>query len=154
MTKSEFINTLRMQLQGELSQAQIEGHLHYYKEYIAQEVAAGRREQEVLDELGSPVLIAKTLLDTAENSFDGEETYRSQNDAGYYSDDFGDDPFEGTGIHIRHINPIILKWVVPISVIAVLFILLTLVGSVVAIGVRFFVPIMIIVLVFRLFNRK
>ena len=64
MTKREFLDTLRMQLEGELSPSQIEGHLHYYDEYISEATAAGRRESDVLDELGSPVFIAKTLLET------------------------------------------------------------------------------------------
>ena len=72
MTKREFLDTLRMQLEGELSPSQIEGHLHYYDEYISEATAAGRRESDVLDELGSPVFIAKTLLETAQPADSGE----------------------------------------------------------------------------------
>ena len=39
-------------------------HVRYYEDYIQSQVRSGRDEQQVLDELGDPRLIARTLLDT------------------------------------------------------------------------------------------
>lgn len=38
--------------------------MRYYEDYIQSQVRSGRDEQQVLDELGDPRLIARTLLDT------------------------------------------------------------------------------------------
>ena len=43
-------------------------HIRYYEDYIQSQVRGGRSEQEVLQELGDPHLIAKTLIDTDDGS--------------------------------------------------------------------------------------
>ncbi|MFR8171948.1 MAG: DUF1700 domain-containing protein [Marvinbryantia sp.] len=143
MTKREFLDTLRMQLEGELSPSQIEGHLHYYDEYISEATAAGRRESDVLDELGSPVFIAKTLLETAQPADSGE----------YYEEAPRQEEFQGR-VHTWRIHPLVAKWVFPIVGIAIVLLLLWLIGSVAAFALRFFVPILLIVLVISIFRRR
>lgn len=143
MTKREFLDTLRMQLEGELSPSQIEGHLHYYDEYISEATAAGRRESDVLDELGSPVFIAKTLLETAQPADSGE----------YYEEAPRQGEFQGR-VHTWRIHPLVAKWVFPIVGIAIVLLLLWLIGSVAAFALRFFVPILLIVLVISIFRRR
>lgn len=142
MTRREFLDTLRMQLEGELSPSQIEGHLHYYDEYISEAVAAGRRESDVLEELGSPVFIAKTLLETAESA-----------GGSYYEEAPQQEEFHGK-VHTWHIHPLVAKWVLPIIGIMIVLLLLCLVGSVAAFAVRYFVPILLIVLVISIFRRR
>ena len=51
-------------LTGELDENTVAKTLRYYSEYIDSETRNGRSEEEVLDELGSPLLIARTILDT------------------------------------------------------------------------------------------
>lgn len=143
MTKREFLDTLRMQLEGELSPSQIEGHLHYYDEYISEATAAGRRESDVLDELGSPVFIAKTLLETAQPADSGE----------YYEEAPRQEEFQGR-VHTWRIHSLVAKWVFPIVGIAIVLLLLWLIGSVAAFALRFFVPILLIVLVISIFRRR
>ena len=48
MTKREFLNTLQMQLEGELTPSQVEGHLRYYSEYISDAIASGKGSAEGL----------------------------------------------------------------------------------------------------------
>ena len=66
MTRQEFIEALRIALQGKISQKSINEHLRYYDNYIMEEARKGRSEQQVIEELGSPLLIAKTLIDTTD----------------------------------------------------------------------------------------
>lgn len=152
MTRGEFLDTLRQQLEGELSPAQIEGHIHYYREYIEQEIAAGKTEEEVLSELGSPVFIARTLLDTAEADAGeyGQETYQTD---GYEQEPYQTDEYESK-VHTWHVNPLVLRWGIPLVILAVLFLLLMLVGSMLAVIVRFFIPIMLVVLVINIFRKR
>lgn len=157
MTKREFLDTLGLQLQGELSQAQIDGHLHYYSEYIAEAVASGRSEREVIEELGSPVLIARTLLDAAASSGYEENPGRADYDYGsgsQWREEDTEDSYYGGKVHTWNVNPLVLKWGIPIALILILFLFFSLVGSVVAIVVRYFVPIVLILVVIHLLRKR
>ena len=74
MTRQEFLHELQIALQGEMSREAVEGHIRYYGDYIMEESRKGASEEEVVARLGSPRLIAKTLIDTTEQfgpSFQG-----------------------------------------------------------------------------------
>ena len=66
MTRQEFLHELQIALQGEMSREAVEGHVRYYGDYIMEESRKGASEEEVVARLGSPRLIAKTLIDTTE----------------------------------------------------------------------------------------
>ena len=63
--KEAFIDTLRRALYGKVSDYELTDHVRYYEDYIRQEMNRGRSEQEVLEELGDPRLIARTILETS-----------------------------------------------------------------------------------------
>ena len=65
MNKEAFIDTLRRALYGKVSDYELTDHVRYYEDYIRQEINRGRSEQEVLEELGDPRLIARTILETS-----------------------------------------------------------------------------------------
>ena len=65
MDKKNFIETLRRALYGKTDHTSLEEHIRYYETYIDQEMSKGRTEKEVLDELGDPRLIARTILETS-----------------------------------------------------------------------------------------
>lgn len=89
MNKSEFLAILQEQLEGEVPSNEIYSNLHYYDEYIDREVASGKSVEEVMDLLGDPRLIAKTIIDADEvsvrgNSYQEEADYsRSDSYTGY-----------------------------------------------------------------------
>ena len=63
MNKSEFIEKLQRVLAGGLDSAQVAENVRYYQEYIDSEVRRGRSEREVLDQLGDPRLLAKSIIE-------------------------------------------------------------------------------------------
>ena len=65
MNKEAFIDTLRRALYGKVSDYELTDHVRYYEDYIRQEMNRGRSEQEVLEQLGDPRLIARTILETS-----------------------------------------------------------------------------------------
>ncbi|MCR5649847.1 MAG: DUF1700 domain-containing protein [Lachnospiraceae bacterium] len=65
MTKEEFLDELRSSLSGSVSADVINENLNYYENFINIEIRKGRDADEVLSELGSPRLLAKTIIDTA-----------------------------------------------------------------------------------------
>lgn len=64
MTKAEFLEELENKLNGEVDSETVRRNLRYYDGYIKSAVREGRAESEILEELGSPLLIARTIIDT------------------------------------------------------------------------------------------
>jgi len=91
MNKNEFLQALGGKLKEELATAQIEEHLKYYNDYIKQEEGTGKSEQEVIDALGDPVLLARTILETSNSSSSysstGETIYQEVPDDDIYQED-------------------------------------------------------------------
>lgn len=64
MSREEFLEKLERHLRGELSEDEIKRHVEYYRTYIAGEAAKGQTEEEIMNQLGDPWLIAKTLIES------------------------------------------------------------------------------------------
>mgnify|MGYP000092079929 FL=1 len=62
MTKRQFMEELRSSLEGMVSQAVIQENMNYYEDYINEQIRNGKNEQDVLNELGSPRLIARSII--------------------------------------------------------------------------------------------
>ena len=62
MTRDLFITELRRALAIELTAAEIDVHVRYYNEYFSSEISKGKTEEDILNELGDPRLIAKSIL--------------------------------------------------------------------------------------------
>lgn len=62
MTKMEFLEKLRLALNGKVSGNVVTENLQYYEDYINTEIRKGRSEEEVLASLGDPRLIARTII--------------------------------------------------------------------------------------------
>lgn len=67
MKREEFLQELRIALQGRIPQSQVNEHLKYYENYIMEESRKGRTEEEVIADIGNPRLAAKTLTDLYED---------------------------------------------------------------------------------------
>jgi len=63
MDKNVFLRELERSLTGEVPSGTVLENLQYYEGYIRGEVSKGRDESEVLDELGDPRLIARSIKD-------------------------------------------------------------------------------------------
>ena len=85
MTKQEFLTSLQETLAAEMNGQQVMDQVRYYSAYIDGQIAEGRTEAEVLAELGDARIIARNILDGAEqeNSGYSEEirtAYAGEND--------------------------------------------------------------------------
>ena len=62
MNKQEFLIKLSDCLDGYVSASEKQESIDYYRNYIEEEMGFGKTEQEVLDDLGSPAGIAKSII--------------------------------------------------------------------------------------------
>ena len=78
MTRLEFLEKLREALENDLSGQIVRENVDYYNTYISEEVRKGRNEEEVVDELGDPWVIARSLIEAAESAHDsqGQSSYQ------------------------------------------------------------------------------
>lgn len=63
MDRTEFIEKLQRALAGGLASGQVADNVRYYQEYIDSEIRKGRSESEVIDQLGDPRLLAKSIIE-------------------------------------------------------------------------------------------
>ena len=63
MNKTEFLDQLRVSLNGKIEADEVTDNLRYYEDYINGQLRLGRTENEVITSLGSPRLIARTIAD-------------------------------------------------------------------------------------------
>lgn len=160
MTKEEFIEQLEDALIGEVSNAVIYDNKQYYERYIQSEMRKGRSEQEILEVLGNPRLIARTIIDTqGENS--GARYYENQ--AGYQKVNYDEyekqtkEKSEDPHIKIYLGNMDLNTWYGKLLILTVfvLFLLLIIwfVTGITALAIKLAVPILIIGIGVYLFKK-
>lgn len=121
MSRREFLEVLRGQLSGQMTQGRAAAHVRYYEDYIQSQVRNGRSESDVLAELGDPRLIAKTLIDTD----DSAAVYSEES---YGADDYADNGTESSAGKARSFKLDLSTWygkAIVIAIAALIVILLT-----------------------------
>ena len=88
MNKKEFLDILYEQLSGQMPEGNVAAHVQYYRNYIEEEQRKERSEDDILNELGDPRLIARTLLDTDSTASGNPQT------TGSYSEPYTDNSYE------------------------------------------------------------
>ncbi len=87
MSKEEFLRELEEALAGDVPEAVIRDNVSYYGSYLSQEMAKGRSVEEIVNEIGEPFIIAKTIIEHS------EAVGEAAGDGGYgsYQESYGDD---------------------------------------------------------------
>lgn len=74
MRQEEFLKSFQEALTGKVSDRIIQENVNYYRSYVEREISNGKTEKEVLQMLGDPRLLAKTIEES--NKFaNGDESY-------------------------------------------------------------------------------
>ena len=148
MNKTEFLQQLREALDAELSSRAVEENIRYYREYISDEERKGRTEEEILNELGEPWLIAKTIIDTGVSEGTGEY--------GSYSASSEDSDYQGYGrrtdydVKAYHLDTWWKKILVIVGVIVISGLMMALITGVISLLAPVLVPVLIIAVLIRL----
>lgn len=70
MDRQEFSERLRTALNGRIAANVIQEHVNYYEDYINTQIRLGNSEQDVLDSLGDPRLLAKSIVQASGSTTD------------------------------------------------------------------------------------
>lgn len=162
MNKQEFVDRLRMALNGRVSPGLVMDNVNYYEDYINTEIRKGRTEEEVLESLGDPRLIARTIIQT--NSGDEYSGYRNTvYGNGEYREAAGpnlhrsytEDGNDGYGTHQNKVANVLAKipaWVWVILGILVVVLIFSAVFSVLSFLAPVLIPIAVVLFLVKLFR--
>ncbi len=65
MSKNEFLKELRDYLTGQVSAPEVEDSIRYYDKYISDQASGGMSERAVVESLGDPRIIGRSIVDAA-----------------------------------------------------------------------------------------
>ncbi|RKJ05924.1 DUF1700 domain-containing protein [bacterium D16-54] len=167
MNREEFLQGLRSALSGEVPPEVVRDNLQYYQEYIRTEMEKGRSEREIMDELGSPRLIARTIIDATPGAGEGAyEEYESAG-SGYYGGSYAsarNDRMEqaarsqsyGQGGNFRYydLNKWYWKLLGLLVVIGVVMLVLMVIGGILSIVIPLLPVIMVVLFVMWLIKGR
>ncbi len=155
MTKQEFIQELSECLLNEVDSQEYHNSVEYYSRYIDEEVRKGKTEQQVTQQLGSPRLIAKTIIDAQIGNEVSKNYNTIYDEDGYeeYENTKKQEEFKTSPFHI-YFGGRELKWYEKLGAVAifivVLLLLLAVLGVAFSILINVVLPVIVVVLIFRL----
>ena len=152
MRKTEFLQELKEALQGEVPASAVRENLAYYDQYITQEAASGRSEEDVIEEIGSPRLIARSIIDSSGGGAQGAGAYEDGNNA--YSSGNDRESYEErrggrTNFHYIDLNKWYWKALFYGALILILLVVFAVVGGIFSILFRFAGPIIVVLLIYK-----
>lgn len=148
MRSSDFLLSLKKALENELSASQVQEQVEYYRNYIKEEVKSGKSEQEVLEMLGDPWAIAKTILIEEEMNGAKERTEQEPE----WSEE---KPTEKSQkLHIFGLDTWWKKALLILGVAVVIFLIISTILGIVSFLLPIVLPIILIVAIFNLFRKK
>lgn len=143
MTKREFLEELKEVLSEQLPQNQVAEHVSYYMNYIEEQKQNESSEEEVLDMLGDPRLIARTILDTAPNS--------RENQNYFYEETTQDVQSEGKK---KGLSGKAKKYVYIGIAIAVIFLIISLITTLLSFLLPILLPVILIFVVISIVRKR
>jgi len=154
MNKEEFLKKMKYALDGQVSDLIISDNIDYYKNYIDSEITNGKSEIEVLDMLGDPRLLAKTIIEL-QGIDNNENNAKSENDMNndYFHDSYNkeDVNFSKGAYNSKHNSFLGIRGC--LTSIVVLFIVFIILRFILSTAIYFALPICIIILLVGLFKR-
>lgn len=148
MNKQDFLEKLRLALNGRVSAGAVAENIRYYEDYINTEIRKGRSEEEVLSQLGDPRLIARTIVQTHGDNGPGGRAADMNGDSRAFtsqsadaSGEWQDNEREKRSIRFR-----LPVWIIGIAVFVVVAVILVLVLSLVFSVMSIIFPVIIIIL--------
>lgn len=140
MTKQDFLEQLQKALGSRVSSSIVNENIAYYEEYIAMQVRAGKSEEAVIEELGDPRLLARSIADASKRA---TETIADE------ADEIRED-----SEHPMRRTYNLPGWLILTGVILIVLLVLGAVFSVIRVLLPVLIPIAAVVFFLRLLQRK
>lgn len=144
MKREDFFNELEECLKGEVTEAEYMDAVAYYRDYFRDQMAAGRSEEDISQELGSPRLIARSIIEA------NEAAQNTGGFGGYYDADNGSYEVEGQQKESGQGSDLLKK----IGGVAAVILVFMLIGALLHMLLPVIGIIVLVILISRLFRRS
>ena len=151
MTRAEFLEQLRSALQGNVQEHVVQENVAYYNQYISEELQNGKTEEEVLQMLGDPWILAKTII-AASDGTDEEIVYESGRKS-YYSEPEQEDSYVRQNVHIFGIDTWWKKLLLVLFIVMIVVLVVAIVSGIVSFLAPVLIPLLIVMIIIRLIGR-
>lgn len=156
MNKKEFLDILRHTLSGEVSSEVIDQNMKYYDQYIS---SGSLRVEEIIEQLGDPRLIARTIIET-DRIAKQKRKYTGSTESSYrhYDEEDNENSNHNTKEREKTVFYTNLSWrqklTVALIIIAILLILVLVGRLIIGFLFAFGVPILLVLLLMALFKKR
>ena len=150
MSQKEFLEELRIALSGKVSAESVLENIEYYRSYIEGEIQSGKSEKEVLDLLGDPWILARTISDAQ----DGTDDSIINESGGREYDNYGEDS-ERTNMQFHELE--FSWWKIALGILAVIFgivQIISIVTGLIRLLLPVLLPLLILCLIWQFFKKK
>ncbi len=131
-----------------MNSSRVAENVQYYREYIDVEIRKGRSEKEVLDSLGDPRLLAKSIIEANKRAGVSEGTNRM------YDEETREDSGGEWRKTVKENVMRIPGWLILLIAIVVFLLIIGLVFSVISVLAPIIIPVLLVILVVNYFKRK
>ncbi len=143
MTRQEFIDKLKSALSGQVPDGVIWENVRFYEQYFDEQRAKGLTEEEVCEQIGSPKLIARSIVEAEKH-----ETEFTDDDRAEFVDE-GPKPRARGGAGFRVHTRRIPGWLFAVIVVLILLLILRLVFTVFRMLIPVIVPVVLVIIAYR-----
>lgn len=149
MEKREFIDKLQRALAGGLNSSQVAENVRYYEEYIDSEIRKGKSEADVMEQLGDPRLLAKSIIEANKRA---GASYGSNRE---YDEEVSEDIEDyGRGRNPGENRVVMLPgWLILLIVTVAVVLIIGIVTSLLAFFAPVIIAVLIILLVYKIFQK-
>lgn len=153
MTRMEFLQQLRQALENDLNGSVVQENVDFYNQYIIDEMGKGKSEAEVLQMLGDPWVLARTVID-AQDGTDQSTVYESGGTYSGYSSESSRKKETDPVVHAFGLDTWWKKMVLILGIIMVVVVIFSIITGLVSLLAPIVIPIVVIMLVVRLFSNR
>ena len=148
MTKIEFLEKLKEALMEDVDMQTVRENVEYYDGYIRGETASGRSEEEVLDELGDPWIIARTIIDAQGQNRQGEYEYEAP------QEQYGRSTSGTVKTSFWAFDTWWKKLLLILVIVGIISVVLSVVAGLVSLVMPVLIPVLVVVIVVKMVKRR
>ncbi len=148
MDRTEFIDRLQRALAGGVNSSRVAENVQYYREYIDVEIRKGRSEKEVLDSLGDPRLLAKSIIEANKRAGISEGTNRT------YDEETVEKEGGEWGKTVMENVTRVPGWLIALVAVVIFLLIIGVVFSVISFLAPMIIPVLIVILLVNFFKRR
>ena len=148
MNRSDFLAQLKRALENDLNAQAVKENVDYYAGYIEEEVRNGQSEQEVLDMLGDPWAIARTILMSSE--MNGQEYSSNVEDV----QERRESNQKNARVHVFGLDNWWKKAAVIVAIVAIIAIIIAIISGIISLIAPIAVPVLVVMLIVNMFKKN